>query len=252
MRISASALLRACLLASVPLTAIAQTNRSVVEAEIGHTRRKPSYCHSSAASRTSRRPQRHHGADRGPRIAHVHQVTFPAAGNYELYARYLRRARSAPTTTAGISASGFGDKSRELGANGHCRTRRTPVSPRPRATVLPTAAIRPARRCSSGSKITGSQGPATPGSCRPARSRRPSTGHRVKTACSWTSSRSAAPASATRWRNSTPAPTATGTCPPPPPPDPPPYTRTDPPIADRQGQVPRRRLEPGHRVAQLR
>ena len=45
---------------------------------------------------------------------------------------------------------------------------------------------------------------------------------------------------------------ATGTCPPPPPPDPPPYTRTAPPIATGIDQVPRRRVEPRHRLAELR
>ena len=82
MRISASALLRACLFASVSINAFAQTEPVIVEAEGGtlganlatNTLNGVTYI-TTTVNRTT--------PPTAPHIA-TYSVTFPAAGNYEL------------------------------------------------------------------------------------------------------------------------------------------------------------------------
>jgi endo-1,4-beta-xylanase len=87
MRISASALLRAFLLASAPLGAFAQTQPVVVEAESGTL--GASLTTTTADGVTFITTTETSTVIPTPARTATYSVTFPAAGNYELYARIL-------------------------------------------------------------------------------------------------------------------------------------------------------------------
>lgn len=88
MKSKASALLGACLLASAPMAAMAQTEPVIVEAESGTlgpdvtTGSLNGVTYATAAVNVTTGPT---GAD--DRRVSSYQITFPAAGDYELYAR---------------------------------------------------------------------------------------------------------------------------------------------------------------------
>jgi endo-1,4-beta-xylanase len=108
MKISASALLSACLLASVPLSAMAQTEPVIVEAESGTlgtsvmTGTLEGATYVTAAVNNTSGPT---GAS-DPRVS-SYQVNFPAAGDYELYAR-LRIGPASADDDSWYFGNGFG------------------------------------------------------------------------------------------------------------------------------------------------
>ena len=109
MRLSVSALLRACLLVPLPLTAVAQTEPVIVQAEAGvvgpgfstGTTEGATYITINADS-TATGPQT---AD----VAAIYTVTFPAAGDYELYARFRVGPQGGNDDSFWIG-DGFGNK----------------------------------------------------------------------------------------------------------------------------------------------
>ena len=91
MRISAGALLRALVFACLPLTAIAQNEPVVVEAESGTlgANLTTGTDSAAAASYITVLPAANSGATPTPDRTATYQVTFPAAGTYALYVRIL-------------------------------------------------------------------------------------------------------------------------------------------------------------------
>jgi endo-1,4-beta-xylanase len=91
MRISASALLRACVFACLPLTAIAQNEPVIVEAESGTLGTSLTTGADAAAgvNYITVLPAANSGANPTPDRTATYQVTFPAAGTYALYVRIL-------------------------------------------------------------------------------------------------------------------------------------------------------------------
>jgi endo-1,4-beta-xylanase len=87
MSTSRGALLRACLLLSISGAALAQTQPVVVEAESGTL--GASLAVASTGAVTYITTTENSAANPTPARTAVYQVTFPAAGNYELYARIL-------------------------------------------------------------------------------------------------------------------------------------------------------------------
>jgi len=90
MRISKSALLRACLLASVPIATYAQTEPVIVEAESG-TFTSPSQLSTATLGGVTYITIASTIGGGSPPTADrtaLYTVTFPRAGNYELYARF--------------------------------------------------------------------------------------------------------------------------------------------------------------------
>jgi endo-1,4-beta-xylanase len=225
MRIPGSALLRACLFASLPIASFAQTEPVIVETETGTlganlttgTQDGATYV-TTTASRTT--------PPTAPDIA-TYSITFPAAGDYELYARILVGPGSFNDDSF-YFGQGFGEKTPEVGAQWALQNEANTGYTNPAATVLVGG--------SAGSnvfkwiKITGAQGPnpwVVPA------------GQLTQT-FQWASredgllldkfafGRTGVCYTVANLDNGQ---SATGTCPPPPPPEPPPYTRTDPPIA---------------------
>jgi endo-1,4-beta-xylanase len=84
---SVGALARACILLSLPIAAMAQTQPVVVEAESGAL--GANLTTGTAGAVTYITTTENSGATPTPARTAVYQVTFPAAGNYELYARIL-------------------------------------------------------------------------------------------------------------------------------------------------------------------
>ena len=84
---SVGARLRACLLLSLPVAVMAQTQPVIVEAESGTL--GASLTTATAGAVTYITTTENSGANPTPARTAVYQVTFPAAGNYELYARIL-------------------------------------------------------------------------------------------------------------------------------------------------------------------
>ena len=87
MRTSGSALLRACLIAAVPFGAFAQTQPVVVEAESGTL--GASLTTVTSGGVTFITTTENSVVIPTPARTATYSVTFPAAGNYELYARIL-------------------------------------------------------------------------------------------------------------------------------------------------------------------
>jgi endo-1,4-beta-xylanase len=225
MRISTSALLRACLLASVPIATFAQTEPVIIEAESGTlganlttgTLDGSNYVTTTLNGTTP---------PTAGRIA-TYTVVFPAAGNYELYARY-RVGADPGNDDSWYFGQGFGEKVPENGGQWALQNDSLTGFTAPNSTVL-NGGSAPALTW-KWVKLTGSQGPAAWAVPDGALTQTFQWGSREdgmfmdklafgRAGVCYT----VADLDAGR--------SATGTCPPPPPPDPPPYTRTDPPIA---------------------
>ncbi|HEX5161882.1 MAG TPA: endo-1,4-beta-xylanase [Steroidobacteraceae bacterium] len=89
-----NALLRACLLASVPIVTFAQTEPVIVQAEdpgaiLGSTMSIGTDATGTTYVTTALNDTNPPSATTFPEKVGVYTVTFPAPGNYELYARYL-------------------------------------------------------------------------------------------------------------------------------------------------------------------
>jgi len=225
MRISTSALLRACLLASVPIATYAQTEPVIIEAESGTlganlttgTLDGTNYVTTTLNGTTP---------PTAGRIA-TYTVVFPAAGNYELYAHY-RVGVDAANDDSWYFGQGFGEKVPENGGQWALQNEAGTGFTNPTATVLNGGTG--GNLVFKWVKLTGSQGPAAWTVSAGALTQTFQWGSREdgmfmdklafgRAGVCYTVANLDAGAS------------ATGTCPPPPPPDPPPYTRTDPPIA---------------------
>ena len=225
MRISSGALLRACLFASVSVNAFAQTEPVVFEAESGtlganlttNTLDGATYV-TTTVNRTTPPTAPHIG---------TYSVTFPAAGNYELYARY-RVGPAGGDDDSWYFGQGFGEKTPEAAAQWALQNEAGTGFTSPSATVLNGGTA--GSNVFKWVKITGSQGPAAWVVSAGALTQIFQFGTREdgmfmdkfafgRAGVCYTVANLDAGAS------------ATGTCPPPPPPDPPPHTRTDPPIA---------------------
>ena len=158
MRISASALLRACLLASVPIAAYAQTEPVDRRSRVRNARRQPSYRRHSMALTTSRPRVNDTTAPTAGRIAHVHG---DVSGRGQLRAvraisrRTRRRQRRQLVFRPGLRR----ERCRRMAAQWALQNETNTGFTAPNATVLQ-------RRQRAGSnvfkwvKITGSQGPA--------------------------------------------------------------------------------------------
>jgi endo-1,4-beta-xylanase len=225
MRISAGALLRACLLASIPITSFAQTEPVIIEAESGAlganlttgTANGATYV-TTTANRTT-----------PPTVPHIasYTVTFPESGNWELYARILVGPNGANDDSF-YFGNGFGTPVPETG-NWALQNEANTGYTNAASTVLVGG--------NAGSnvfkwiKITGAQGP-NPWVV-PAGS--------LSQTFQWGSREDGLFLDKFAFgrrgvcytvANLDAGQSATGTCPPPPPPEPPPYTRVGPPIAD--------------------
>src|SRR5688572_18835417 len=225
MRIFSGALTRACLLLSVSVGAFAQTEPVIVEAESGALGANLATSTVGAVTFVTTTVNR----TTPPTAEHIgtYTVSFPAAGNYELYARYLVGPND-PNDDSWYFGQGFGEKTPEAGNQWALQNEANTGFTNPAATVLNGG--------NSGSnvfkwvKITGSQGPAAwvvpPGA--------------LTQTFQWGSREDGMQMDKLAFgragvcytvANLDAAQNATGTCPPPPPPPPPPYTRTDPAIA---------------------
>jgi endo-1,4-beta-xylanase len=214
----------ACLFASVPMTTFAQTEPVVLEAEAGAlgsnlttgTLEGATYV-TTTANRTT-----------PPAVADIatHSVTFPAAGNWELYAR-IRVGANGPNDDSFYFGNGFGTQVPETG-NWALQNEANTGFTNANATVL-VGGNAPAL-VFKWIKITGAQGPnpwVVPADA-------------LTQTFQWGSredglfldklafGRAGVCYTVANLDNGQPA---SGICPPPPPPDPPPYTRTAPPIA---------------------
>jgi endo-1,4-beta-xylanase len=225
MRTSTSALLRACLLAFVSTATYAQTEPVIIEAEAGTlgsnlttgvldgTTYVTTTLNDTAAPATGR-------------IA-TYTVNFPAAGNYELYARYRVGAEGA-NDDSWFLGQGFGEKAPGNGADWALQNETNTGFTAAGATVLNggTSPLLVFKWV----KVTGSQGPAAwvvPAGA-------------LTQTFQWASREDGMFMDKLAFgragvcytvANLDAGANATGTCPPPPPPDPPPYTRTGAPIA---------------------
>jgi endo-1,4-beta-xylanase len=225
MRLPASALLRACLLACIPIASYAQTEPVIVEAESGVLGANLATNVDGAVTFVTTTVNRT-TPPTAPHIA-TYSVTFPAAGNYELYARYSV-GPDGPNDDSWYFGQGFGEKTPEVGNQWALQNEAGTGFTNPAATVLNGG--------NTGSnvfkwvKITGSQGPAAwvvPGGALTQTFQFGSRedGMRMD---KFAFGRAGVCYTVNDLNTAGPA---TGTCPPPPPPEPPPYTRTDPPIA---------------------
>lgn len=225
MKLTASALLRALLLASVPIGAVAQTQPVIIEAETGTfgenlvigTAGDVTYVTTNLNGTTP---------PTAGRIA-TYSVTFPAAGNYELYARYLVGPNAA-NDDSWYFGQGFGVKTPEVGAQWALQNEAGSGFTNPAATVVPGGTT--GSNVFKWVKLTGSQGPAAWVV--------PADG--LTQTFQWGSREDGMQMDKLAFgragvcytvTNLNTAGNATGTCPPPPPPEPPAYTRTEPAIA---------------------
>ena len=220
-----SALLRAYLFAFVPIAAFAQTEPVIIEAESGTlgadlaTNVLDGTAYVTTTLNDTTPPT-------AGRIA-TYTVNFPAAGSYELYARYRVGAEGA-NDDSWYFGQGFGEKAPGNGADWALQNETNTGFTAPGATVLNggTSPVLVFKWV----KISGSQGPAAwvvPAGA-------------LTQSFQWASREDGMFMDKLAFgragvcytvANLDAATNATGTCPPPPPPDPPPYTRTDPPIA---------------------
>jgi len=225
MRISASALLRVCLLASVPICASAQTEPVVFEAESGTLGANIATGVDGAVTFVTTTVNR----TTPPSAPHIgsYSVTFPSAGNWELYARYSV-GPDAANDDSWYFGQGFGVKTPEAGNQWALQNEAGTGFTNPAATVLNGGAA--GSNVFKWVKITGSQGPAA--WVVPAGTLTQTfqfgtreDGMRMD---KFAFGRAGVCYTVNDLNIGGPA---TGTCPPPPPPEPPPYTRTAPPIA---------------------
>jgi len=229
MSISRSALMRACLFAFVPLGAYAQTEPIIVEAENGSLGASLATGALDGATyvTTTLNGTTPPTADR---IA-TYSVTFPAAGNYELYARY-RIGPGGGDDDSFYFGQGFGEKTPADG-NQWALQNTTVVGYTASGDTVLAGGGAAGTQVFKWVKLTGVAGPATWTVPDGALTQTFQWGSREdgmfmdklafgRPGVCYT----VADLDAVR--------SASGTCPPPPPPDPPPYTRTDPPIATGQ------------------
>lgn len=225
MRALAGALLRACVFASLPFAAMAQTQPVIIEAESGTLGANLATGTAGAVTYVTTTVNR----TTPPTAEHIgtYTVTFPAAGNYELYARFLVGPNAA-NDDSWYFGQGFGVKTPEAANQWALQNEANTGFTNPAATVLVGG--------SSGSnvfkwvKITGAQGPAAWVV--------PADG--LTQTFQWGSREDGMQMDKFAFgragvcytvANLDAAQSASGVCPPPPPPTPPPYTRTDPAIA---------------------
>jgi endo-1,4-beta-xylanase len=225
MRTSMSALLRACLFASVPIATFAQTEPVIIEAESGTFGANLTTGAVDGATYVTT-TLNDTAVPTAGRIA-SYTVTFPGAGNYELYARYRVGAEGA-NDDSWYFGQGFGTKVPGNGADWALQNETNTGFTAAGATVhnggtTPLLVFKWV-------KVTGSQGPAAwvvPDGA-------------LTQTFQWASREDGMFMDKLAFgragvcytvANLDAGANATGTCPPPPPPDPPPYTRTDPPIA---------------------
>ena len=213
-----------CLLTSIPICAYAQTEPVVIQAESGTLGANIATGVDGAVTFVTTTVNRTTPPS-APDIG-TYSVTFPAAGNWELYARYSVGPEAA-NDDSWYFGTGFGEKVPETGAWSLQNDAGTGFT-NPTATVLNGG--------NTGSnvfkwvKITGSQGPAAWVVPDGALTQTFQFGTREDGMRMDKFAFGRAGVCYTVNDLETAGP-ATGTCPPPPPPDPPPYTRTDPPIA---------------------
>ena len=222
MRSSRGALLRACLFLSLPGAALAQTQPVVVEAESGAL--GASLTTGTAGTVTYITTTENSAATPTPARTAVYQVTFPAAGNYELYARiligpipgnddsfYVGNGFNTTTSWGGpynTSTGGFTGASQTVlvdgptGQNVFKWVKLSGANVGPNTWVVPAGAL--TQTFAWGSREDGLNFDKF--------------AFGVQGVCYTV-------ANLDNFEN------ATGTCPPPPPPDPPPFTRTLPPLA---------------------
>ena len=223
MKIPGGALLRACLLASLPAAALAQTAPVIVEAESGTL--GSSLTTSTAGTVTYVTTTENAAVNPTPSRTATYTVTFPTAGTYELYVRILTGPNTGNddsfyigngfNTTTNWSAAYNTSSGGFTGAND---------------TVLTGGGA--GQNVYKWVKLTGADGIGPAGWVVPADS--------LTQTFAWGSREdglnfdklafgvAGVCYTVTNLNNAT---NATGTCPPPPPPDPPAYTRTDPAIA---------------------
>ncbi len=225
MRISASALLRACLLASVPICASAQTEPVVFEAESGTLGANIATAVDGDVTFVTTTVN----TVTPPTAPHIgsYNVTFPAAGNYELYARYSVGPNAA-NDDSWYFGQGFGVKTPEVGNQWALQNEAGTGFTNPAATVLNGGAA--GSNVFKWVKITGSQGPAAWVVPAGALTQIFQFGTREDGMRMDKFAFGRAGVCYTVNDLNTGGP-ATGTCPPPPPPEPPPFTRTAPAIA---------------------
>jgi endo-1,4-beta-xylanase len=231
MRISRSALLRACLTTFIPIASYAQTEPVIIEAESGTLGANIATAVDGAVTFVTTTANR----TTSPSAPHIgtYSVTFPASGNWELYARYSvglgLPTTDGPNDDSWYFGQGFGVKTPEGGGDqwalqNEAGTGFTNLT----ATVLNGG--------NAGSnvfkwvKITGSQGPAAWVVPAGALTQTFQFGTREDgmRMDKFAFGRAGVCYTVNDLNIAGPA---TGTCPPPEPPPPPPYTRTDPPIA---------------------
>jgi endo-1,4-beta-xylanase len=213
----------------VPICASAQTEPVVIQAESGTLGANIATGVDGAVTFVTTTVNR----TTPPSAPHIgtYSVTFPAAGNWELYARYSVGPDGA-NDDSWYFGTGFGEKVPETGAWSLQNEAGTGFT-NPAATVLNGG--------STGSnvfkwvKITGSQGPAAWVVADGALAQTFQFGTREDgmRMDKFAFGRAGVCYTVNDLDIAGPA---TGTCPPPPPPDPPPYTRTDPPIATGKGK----------------
>jgi endo-1,4-beta-xylanase len=230
MRIPGSALLRACLFTSIPITAFAQTEPVVFEAESGSLGANIATGIDGAVTFVTTTVNRTTPPS-APHIA-TYSVTFPAAGNYELYARYSVGLGGAttdgPNDDSWYFGQGFGEKVPEQGNQWALQNEFNTGFTNPNATVLNGGNT--GVNVFKWVKITGSQGPAAWVVPADALTQTFQFGTREDgmRMDKFAFGRAGVCYTVANLDNGQ---AATGTCPPPPPPEPPPYTRTEPPIA---------------------
>jgi endo-1,4-beta-xylanase len=223
MKFTRSALLRACLLASIPITSFAQTEPVVFEAESGTLGASLTTGVSGTTTYVTTTANR----TTPPSVPFIatHSVTFPSGGNWELYAR-IQVGPNGANDDSFYFGQGFITPVPETGAWALQNEANTGFT-NPASTVLVGG--------SAGSnvfkwiKITGAQGPnpwvVPAGSL--TQTFQWGTREDGLFLDKFAFGRAGVCYTVANLDNGQ---SATGVCPPPPPPDPPPYTRTDPAI----------------------
>ncbi|HTU64481.1 MAG TPA: endo-1,4-beta-xylanase [Steroidobacteraceae bacterium] len=223
MKKSAYALARACLLLSVAGSAIAQTAPVIVEAESGAL--GSSLTTATAGSVTYITTTENAAVNPTPSRTATYNVTFPAAGTYELYVRILTGPNSGNDDSFYVG-NGFNTSTNWSAAYNTS----TGGFTNPNDTVLTGGGA--GQNVYKWVKLTGADGIGPAGWVVPAGA--------LTQSFSWGSredglnfDKFAFGVAGVCYKLSDldAGTNATGTCPPPPPPDPPPYTRTDPAIA---------------------
>jgi len=222
--------LRVCLLVSVPICASAQTEPVVIQAESGTLGANLATGVDGDVTFVTTTVNR----TTPPTAPHIgsYSVTFPAAGNWELYARYSV-GPDAANDDSWYFGQGFGEKTPEAANQWALQNEAGTGFTNPTATVLNGGAA--GSNVFKWVKITGSQGPAAWVVPAGALTQTFQFGTREDgmRMDKFVFGRAGVCYTVNDLNTGGPA---TGTCPPPPPPEPPPYTRTAPPIATGQAK----------------